>query len=243
MATVFGFHSVKDQLQHAPEQIHRLVVLKDSRDRRRAEVIREAKAASIRIQYVTRPSLDRMSGGGNHQGLLAEIHQIQTHSEEELRAKLAQWETPLILILEDIQDSRNVGACLRTAMAVGVDAVIVPRSRSGAVNSTVLKTASGAVQKLFLVQVANLARTITWLKEAQVWVVGTDDKAKSSYLAIDYDKPIALVMGNEEKGIRRLTKDLCDHVVSIPVTDAVSSLNVSVANGILLYEVLRQRSA
>lgn len=243
MSSVYGYHSVKEQLLNAANQVHRLVVLQGSHDRRRSELVSLAKSHSIRVQYVTRQALDRLCKGDNHQGLLIEIHDIRLRTEQELKQKIEGLQFPLLLVLEDLQDPGNVGACCRTASAVGIDAVILPKNRSGTLNATVLKTSSGTTKDLFIAQVSNLVRLMTWMKEQGVWVVGTSGSANQSYLDVDYAGSIAIVMGNEESGLRKLTKDVCDYLVQIPVKESVGSLNVSVATGVMLYEALRQRNS
>lgn len=242
MTSVFGFHSVREQLARAPERVHRLVVLKERRDRRRDELIAQAKNEAIRVQYVSRPALDRMCDGGNHQGVYLELHAVELATEQDLIEKFDNWVNPLILVLEDIQDPGNLGACFRTAAAAGVDAILLPKNRTAPLNPTVLKTASGTVNSLFIAQVSNLARTLDKLKEKGVWLVGADSEGSQSYLDVDLTGPVAILFGNEESGLRRLTKDLCDYLVRIPISDSVESLNVSVANGILLFEAKRQRA-
>ena len=161
--------------------------------------------------------------------------------EAELEARWDTFNNPLILVLDGLEDPRNLGACLRSADAVGVDAVLVPRRHSAPFSAAVRKTASGALESLFVVQVSNLARRLKWLQDQGAWLVGADDSAAAEYTEVDMTVPLVMVLGSEGAGIRRLTKDLCDFVVSIPMAGVVSSLNVSVATGVLLFECLRQR--
>lgn len=233
---------MKEQLTRAPERVRRLVVLRDSKDHRRDELVVQARAAAIRVQYVSRPALDRLCDGSNHQGVCLELHEVELASEHDLKERYEEWTNPLLLVLEDIQDPGNLGACLRTAVAAGVDAVVLPKNRTAPLSPTVLKTASGTVNSLFIVQVSNLARILEWFKDRGVWIVGADNKADLPYLDVEFTGPVGLLLGNEERGLRRLTKDLCDYLVNIPISDTVDSLNVSVANGILLFEARRQRS-
>lgn len=243
MAFIFGYHAVREQLSRAPSRIHRLVVLAESRDRRRTELIQNARDSSIRVQMVSRAALDRMTDGARHQGLIAEIQTVTPVSEDAFKQAFLNWANPFILVLEDVQDPHNLGACLRTAAAVGVDAVLLPRNRSAPLSDTVAKAASGTLHTLFIVQIANLARTLDWLKSQAVWIVGTDQSAEQSYLSFDFNAACAIVLGNEHRGLRRLTRELCDHLVRIPISNAVDSLNVSVANGVVLFEVNRQRTS
>jgi 23S rRNA (guanosine2251-2'-O)-methyltransferase len=149
---------------------------------------------------------------------------------------------PLLLVLDAVQDPHNLGACLRTADATGVSAVIVPRDRAAGLSPVVRKVASGAAETVPLIQVVNLARTLRWLKERSIWIVGTDDEAEKSLYQTDLKGPLALVLGAEGTGLRRLTRDHCDALVSIPMRGVVESLNVSVAAGVVLFEAIRQRS-
>jgi 23S rRNA (guanosine2251-2'-O)-methyltransferase len=148
----------------------------------------------------------------------------------------------LLLVLDGVQDPHNLGACLRTADAAGVIAVIVPRDRAAGLSPVVRKVASGAAETVPLIQVVNLSRTLKWLKERGVWLVGTDDEAKTSLHSAKLDGPLAIVMGAEGAGMRRLTREHCDLLVSIPMAGVVESLNVSVATGVVLYETVRQRT-
>jgi 23S rRNA (guanosine2251-2'-O)-methyltransferase len=173
---------------------------------------------------------------------LLECHSRSLADEQDLRDKWTDFgPEPLILILDGITDPRNLGACLRTANAVGVDAIIMPKRNSAPLSQVVLKTAQGGAEDLFLVQVTNLARTISWLQSQGVWILGADGDGGIAWDTMDSQGPTALVMGSEGKGLRRLTRSLCDHLVSIPMLGSVESLNVSVATGVLLYEVVRQR--
>jgi 23S rRNA (guanosine2251-2'-O)-methyltransferase len=149
---------------------------------------------------------------------------------------------PLLLILDGVQDPHNLGACLRTSDAAGVSAVIVPRDRAAGLSPTVRKVASGAAESVPLIQVTNLARTLRWLRERGIWVIGTDDQATKSAYQVDLKGPLAIVLGAEGAGVRRLTRENCDDLVSLPMLGVVESLNVSVAAGVLLYEAVRQRS-
>jgi 23S rRNA (guanosine2251-2'-O)-methyltransferase len=158
----------------------------------------------------------------------------------------ARWSTftqPLILVVDGVTDPRNLGACMRSAGAADVDAVLIPKRSNAPLSNVVRKTASGALEDLLIVQVSNLARRIDWLRERGVWIVGTDVESIHAYTDVDYRDPVAIVVGGEQRGLRRLTREKCDHLVTIPMRGPVSSLNVSVATGILLFECLRQRGA
>jgi len=189
--------------------------------------------------------LDRLAGHERHQGVCAQVQGSGVLGEGALDELLDQTNgasgPPLLLVLDGVQDPHNLGACLRTADAVGVTAVIVPRDRAAGLSPTVRKVASGAAETVPLIQVVNLARTLRWLKERNIWIVGTDDQAPQSLHQASLTGPLAVVLGAEGPGLRRLTKEHCDTLVGIPMRGVVESLNVSVATGVVLYEVLRQR--
>ncbi len=177
----------------------------------------------------------------NSQGVIAFVSSVRYYSVEDLIMTKPRGKFPLILILDTIQDTHNLGAILRTAEAAGVDGVIVTENKSAPLNETVEKTSAGALSYLKIAKVTNLANALRTLKDNGYWIIGTALGAKKDYDEIDYNSPVAIVMGNEEKGIRKLTAQLCDELVSIPMNGKIQSLNVSVATGILLYEVVRQR--
>jgi 23S rRNA (guanosine2251-2'-O)-methyltransferase len=186
--------------------------------------------------------LDRLAGDERHQGACLQIRSAGVLGEGALDDLLdAATTPPFLLVLDGVQDPHNLGACLRTADAVGVTAVIVPKDRAAGMSATVRKVASGAAETVPLIQVTNLARTLRWLKEREIWIVGTDDQADHSLYASKLTGPLAIVLGAEGTGLRRLTRENCDALVSIPMRGVVESLNVSVATGVLLYEALRQR--
>jgi 23S rRNA (guanosine2251-2'-O)-methyltransferase len=187
--------------------------------------------------------LERIAGEGRHQGVVARLKGSGTWDERDLDELLHGLEdAPFLLILDGVQDPRNLGACLRGADAAGVHAVIVPRDRSAGLSPTVSKVACGAVERVPLVRVTNLARTLKRLREQHgVWLVGTSGDAEQSLYALDLRGPLGIVMGAEGEGMRRLTREACDHLVHLPMRGGVESLNVSVASGICLYEALRQR--
>ena len=167
-------------------------------------------------------------------------------SEKELEARWPTFANPLVVVLDGIEDAGNLGACLRTAAAAGADAVLLPRRGSAPLSSVAAKAASGALERLFIVETANVARRLTWLREQGTWISGGVSDAEqeaSPYDRIDYRSATAIVVGNEHKGLRRLTRERCDHLAKIPTDSAVASLNVSVALGVLLFEVRRQRGA
>jgi 23S rRNA (guanosine2251-2'-O)-methyltransferase len=241
---VFGLHAVRTLLQQRPERATRLIVQKGREDARVAEVLKLARAANVPIDSRDSKELDRLAGSERHQGVCLHVKPAGVLGEgalDDLLDKLT--EPPFLLVLDGVQDPHNLGACLRTADAAGVTAVIVPRDRAAGLSPVVRKVASGAAETVPLIQIVNLARTLKMLKERNVWVVGTDDEAEKTLYEVDLKGPLALVLGAEGPGLRRLTKENCDVLTKIPMQGAVESLNVSVATGVVLYEAVRQRGA
>jgi 23S rRNA (guanosine2251-2'-O)-methyltransferase len=239
---VFGLHAVRTLLQRRPERASRLVVQKGRDDGRIAEVLNLAKAANLPTESRDGRELDKLAAAERHQGVCLYVKQTGVQGEGALDDLLEKLDRPpLLLVLDGVTDPHNLGACLRTADAAGVTAVIVPRDRAAGMSPVVRKVASGAADIVPLIQVTNLARTLKGLKERNIWVVGTDDQTDKSMYQADLKGPLALVLGAEGPGLRRLTKDNCDLLVTIPMLGAVESLNVSVATGVVLYEAVRQR--
>lgn len=239
---VFGLHAVRTLLTQHPERVSQVMVQKGRDDGRVAEVAKLAQQANVRVLARDGQELDRLAAGERHQGVCAHIRSTGVLGEGALDELLDKLDVPpLLLVLDGVQDPHNLGACLRTADAAGVAAVIVPRDRAAGLSPTVRKVASGAAETVPLIQVVNLARTLRWLKERNIWIVGTDDEAPKSVYETDLKGPLALVLGAEGPGLRRLTKESCDALISIPMRGVVESLNVSVATGVVLYEALRQR--
>lgn len=239
-----GFHAVTARLRHAPSTIRQLYVEASRRDKRMQQLIDNAKAADIRVHPVAADRLDGLARGTRHQGVvaLAEANVLATDIDEVLDTLEAQGETPLLLLLDGVTDPHNLGACLRTADAAGVHAVIAPRDRAVGVGTTVQRVACGAADSVPYIMVTNLARTMRHLKQRDVWLVGTDDQASTTIHGLDARRPMAWVMGAEGEGMRRLTRETCDELVAIPMLGAVESLNVSVASAVCLYETVRQRA-
>jgi 23S rRNA (guanosine2251-2'-O)-methyltransferase len=247
-ALIFGWHAVGALVARQPERIVKLIVQKGRDDERATGLLRAAAQSAIRVETRAARDLDQLVSGANHQGIVAELHPSAVLGEgvlDDILDKLAERpnETPFILILDGVQDPHNLGACLRTADAAGVHAVVVPRDRAAGLSATVRKVASGAADIVPLVQVVNLSRTLKWLKERGLWLVGTDDAATGGLHAANLSGPLGVVMGAEGTGMRRLTREHCDLLVSIPMAGIVESLNVSVATGVVLYEAVRQRGA
>jgi len=241
-AVIFGLHAVRTLLQQRPERAALLLLQKGRDDARVQELVQLAQAKSIKTEFRDQKELDRLSGSERHQGACLQIRSVGVLGEGALDDLLDAMTTPpLLLVLDGVQDPHNLGACMRTADAAGVAALIVPKDRAAGLSATVRKVASGAAESMPLIQVTNLARTLRWLKERDIWIVGTDDQAEHSMYAAKLTGPLAIVLGAEGTGLRRLTREGCDALVSIPMRGVVESLNVSVATGVLLYEAVRQR--
>ncbi|MDO4697554.1 MAG: 23S rRNA (guanosine(2251)-2'-O)-methyltransferase RlmB [Pasteurellaceae bacterium] len=237
---IYGIHAVKSFLDNAPERLIDVMVLKGREDKRLNPLLSELQKMGIAVQQVNRQTLDNKAQGEVHQGIIARIVPAKELNEHDLDQILDQTATPLLLILDGVTDPHNLGACLRTADAAGVDAVIVPKDKSAQLTSTARKVACGAAETVPLVRVTNLARTMRDLQARNVWIVGTAGEAEASLYQAKLTGAIALVMGAEGDGMRRLTREHCDQLISIPMAGSVSSLNVSVATGVCLFEIVRQ---
>lgn len=240
----YGLHAVFALLTKQPQKVNHLYLQKDRRDQKITALLSLAKTHEhIVIHQVSANELDKMTNQANHQGVVAIRSQMQALTEEDLKHLLQNLDKipPLLLVLDGVQDPHNLGACFRSAEAAGVHALIVPKDKSVGLTATVAKVASGAAETVPFVQVTNLARTLTQLKQMGVWVFGADMAAKNTIYQQDLTIPLALVLGAEGKGLRRLTRDSCDDLIKIPMQGELSSLNVSVATGICLFEAVRQR--
>lgn len=239
---VFGWHAVDAVLQRDPGRFQQ-VWIQTGREDKRARAITEAlDQLGVKWQVVHRKELDaRVSGV--HQGIVAQVAPSREWQESDLVAAIDGWDAPFLLILDGVTDPHNLGACLRSADAAGVQAVVVPRDKSASLNATVRKVACGAAESVPLVRVTNLARFMRTIKDAGVWVIGTAGESDATLYQADFRGPVALVMGAEGKGMRRLTREHCDALINIPMRGQVDSLNVSVATGVCLFEALRQRLA
>ncbi len=240
---VFGIHSVQSLLRRNPQRIELLLIQRDKMNARIRQLLKDAGRRKIKIHQVDRDEIERLVSG-NHQGVVARCSPHKALDEGDLEELLDRLEqTPLLLVLDGVTDPHNLGACLRTADAAGVDAVIVPRDNSAAITPTVSKVSSGAAETLPFVQVTNLARTLRWLQGRGLWVSGAAvDESASPLHKADLTGARVIIMGSEGKGMRRLTKEHCDELLYIPMAGEVSSLNVSVATGVCLFEAVRQRS-
>lgn len=240
---IFGLHAVKQVLENAPETVLNAWVQESIQSEPVRKINEELKSLGVSTQSVPRASLGKMVKNQNHQGVILEVRKAIKKTEHDLDDVLEknQDNNPLYLVLDSIQDPHNLGACIRTADAAGVTAVIIPNDRAASINETVRKVASGAVENVIVINVVNLVRAIKKIKEAGVWVVGTAGDAEQSIYELDLKIPTAIVMGGEGKGMRDSVRKECDYVASLPINGQVESLNVSVAAGVTLYEVVRQR--
>ncbi|MEA1063342.1 23S rRNA (guanosine(2251)-2'-O)-methyltransferase RlmB [Erwinia sp. HR93] len=240
---IYGIHAVQALLERAPERFQDVFVLKGREDKRLVPLIHALEAQGVVIQVASRQFLDEKSEGAVHQGIIARVKPGRQYQENDLPALLEQHAQPFLLILDGVTDPHNLGACLRTADAAGVHAVIVPRDKSAQLNATAKKVACGAAETVPLVRVTNLARTLRMLQQDyNIWIVGTAGEADHTLYQSKLNGALALVMGAEGEGMRRLTREHCDELIGIPMAGSVSSLNVSVATGICLFEAVRQRS-
>lgn len=240
---LIGFHSVTARLRHAPESIDTLYVDASRRDGRMRQLLDRAQAASVRIAPVDGARLQGMAGGAPHHGVVALCHEAHIKAKQLDDVIDAVDSSTLLLLLDGITDPRNLGACMRAADAAGAAAVIVPRDRSATLTTVAASAAAGAGEVLPLIAVTNLARAMDQLREARVWIAGAAGDAEKSIYELDLTGPIAWALGAEGEGLRRLTREKCDWLARIPMSGSVSSLNVSVATGICLFETRRQRTA
>jgi 23S rRNA (guanosine2251-2'-O)-methyltransferase len=237
-----GIHAVRVLLSKNPRRVRRVLIGTRGEARRLDEIRALAERAGIAVTSADEPLLEREAQGARHQGVVAELTAEASDPETRLEEALERGGgPPLILVLDGVQDPHNLGACLRSADGAGVAAVIVPRDRAAGMTPVVRKVAAGAADTVPLVSVVNLARTLRELRERGLWLVGTAGDAPTALYDADLRGPVALVLGSESDGLRRLTRETCDQLVSIPMAGAVESLNVSVTAGIVLFEAVRQR--
>lgn len=239
---LFGFHAVGVRLKTAPQSVIEIYYEPTRRDARMRQFLDRAREASVRLIEADGLRLAKLAGSHGHQGVAARVQALpQAHSLDDLLDSIT--EPPLLLVLDGVTDPHNLGACLRSADAAGALAVIVPKDKSATLTPVVRKVACGAAEVIPLVAVTNLARTLEKLQQRGLWVVGTAGEAEVSIYDQDLTGPTILIMGAEGKGMRRLTREHCDYLVHLPMAGSVSSLNVSVATGVCLFEAQRQRGA
>ncbi len=241
MLLIYGFHAISSRLRQNSAGMVEIYLDRERHDPRARELLQQAEEKGVRIIFMERQRLDGMAGSDKHQGVVAKVEEAkQYHDVFDVLETLS--EPALLLVLDGVQDPHNLGACLRVADAMGAHAVVVPKDRAAGLNATVRKVASGAAETVPFVTVTNLARSLREIKEAGVWVLGAAGEAQSDLFSVKLEGPTAWVLGAEGEGLRRLTRETCDQLVSIPMFGSVESLNVSVASGICLYETRRQRN-
>ena len=236
---LYGIHAVTSALELGSQRINKILIQKGLQ--KAQHLIDLARTQGIDLDLIPKSDLERLSKGKNHQGIVAEVSYRQAGSEQDLVALLDSTQGPVqFLILDSITDPHNLGACLRTGDATNITGIIVPKDKSASITATVSKVACGAAETVPLFQVTNLSRTLELLKSYNIWVYGLAGETKTSLYETDFESRVALVMGSEGKGLRPNTKKHCDFLIKIPMLGHVESLNVSVATGVTLYEVLRQ---
>jgi 23S rRNA (guanosine2251-2'-O)-methyltransferase len=241
---IYGIHAVKTILKTRPQDVTQLIVLSNRQDQRLTELTDLAAKYKLPIESYAKGKLQDLLGDVNHQGVAAKCKALTAWSETDLIEHIENASKPIVLlVLDGVQDPHNLGACLRSANAFGVTAVIAPKDRAASLTDVVKKVACGAAEQTPFVAVSNLNRTLKQLKEANVWLVGFDSEATLELTDIDLKGNIAIVMGGEGQGLRRLTRETCDYLAQIPMMGTVESLNVSVATGVALYETQRQRNS
>ncbi|MDP9082380.1 MAG: 23S rRNA (guanosine(2251)-2'-O)-methyltransferase RlmB, partial [Pseudomonadota bacterium] len=239
---VYGLHAINAVLERAPERLLELWIAEPRDDARARDLRERAERSGIRVQNVGGEALAKLVGDVTHQGAVAALRPLKAWDEHDLIRAVGQLsEDALLLVLDGVTDTHNLGACLRTANAAGAHAVVIPKDRSATLDGVARKVAAGAAEFIPVASVTNLARTLDSLKECGIWVVGTDGEAPQALYAADLKRPLALVLGAEGSGMRRLTRERCDFLVSIPLAGQMESLNVSVAAGVALFEARRQR--
>lgn len=239
---LYGLHSVQAALDYSPKTIQKAWIDNQRQDKRLTAAAEDLLTLGIEPEKTDRKRLDRLSEGNNHQGIVIEVEIPGELPESRLKDAVENLsETALFLVLDNVQDPHNLGACLRTADATGAHGVIITKDKSVGITPTVCKVASGAAESVPVYQVTNLSRTLRWLKERGIWIMGAAGTGSQSAFETDFTVPLALVIGSEGKGLRRLTIEQCDVLVSLPMLGQVESLNLSVASGVLLYDAVRQR--
>ena len=241
---LFGLHAVRAAARYDPGRVEEAWVERQRRDQRLRRLRQQLDGLGIPVHDVGRRELDQLTAGAAHQGVAARYAGLPPRDDDDLARLLDGLDQdPLLLVLDQVQDPHNLGACLRTAEAAGVQGVVAPRDRAVGLTPAVFKVASGAAQSVPFFQVINLARTLQGRRDRGLWVVGAAGDAATLHHGADLKGPLALVLGAEDTGLRRLTRERCDVLVRLPMQGQVESLNVSVAAGVLIYEALRQRGA
>lgn len=237
---IYGKKPVLEWLQ-SHLQVRRVLIASEARRSDFSDIVKQAEKRRINIQFVNKSELDKRVKHSHHQGVLAEVFFQYAAVEDVLFAAQQKGEAPLIAVLDNVQDPHNLGAILRTADATGLHGILLPRDNAVGVTPTVVKASAGAIAHVPIAQVTNIARTMDELKEQGFWFYGTDDQATTRFDAVDFDGAAGIVMGSEGSGLRRLVKEKCDFLISIPMFGKINSLNVSVASALVFYEARRKR--
>lgn len=240
MHQIYGINSVTEALKARGRNFEFISIAKERHDLRLQRIIEECRRIGLPVRFVSRAELDRMAGNVAHQGVVAVTSAKQYSDLDDVIAS-KRGDYSLVLVLDGVEDPHNLGAIIRTADAAGVDGLIIPERRAAGVSGTVTKVSAGATAHVPIAKVTNIARTLQNLKAQNLWIVGLDERAPATYDTLDFNMNCALVLGAEGKGVHDLVKKNCDFLVSIPMLGKVSSLNVSVAAGVVLFEVVRQR--
>src|SRR5216683_3041435 len=240
MESIYGINPVREALKSRGRAIQYVAVARERHDDRLQKLIDECKRAGVSVRLITRQDLDRLAGNGGHQGAVAVTSAKKYCDVDDLLAN-RRGEHALLVVLDGVEDPHNLGAILRTADAAGANGVVIPERRAAGVSGIVAKASAGASEHLPIAKVTNIARTLEELKTQNLWIVGLDERGKQNYDALDYHMDCAIVLGSEGNGVHDLVAKKCDFLVSIPMLGKVPSLNVSVAAGVMLYEVVRQR--
>jgi 23S rRNA (guanosine2251-2'-O)-methyltransferase len=244
MDRLTGIHAVREALE-AGRAFDRIVIAKGRQDTRVEEIVQLARGRNISVRFEDRSQIDRLADSKDHQGVVALLAARAAGTLDEIlaaaNAGVGRGEKGLIVLLDGVEDPHNLGAVIRTALAAGAHGVVIPERRAAGLTDTVARASAGALAHLPVAKVTNLARSMEELKEAGYWLIGLDEQAEKNYTEVDYISPVGIVLGGEGKGLHELTRKRCDFVVSLPTVGPVKSLNVSVAAGVVLFEVLRQR--
>ncbi|HHT00916.1 MAG TPA: 23S rRNA (guanosine(2251)-2'-O)-methyltransferase RlmB [Thiomicrospira sp.] len=236
---IYGLHAIEKFLKQSPQSVFTISFLKGRLNNRQQDLHNQAKSLGLNIELVSKSAFNKIDG--NHQGVMATVAKQADLKESDLKKLIEETANPLFIFLDEVQDPHNLGAILRTADAVGVHAVIIPKHNSVGMNATVRKVASGAADNVKLFVVSNLTRTIKEMQQAGMWMIGLAGETEQTIYDHDLTGSIGIVMGTEGSGLRRLTREACDHLAAIPMVGVVESLNVSVATGVTVYEAFRQR--
>ena len=240
MNYIYGLNAVSEAIKARGRAFQWVALAKERHDLRLQRIIQECRKLGVPVRFLRRSELDRMAGNAAHQGVVA-VTSAKQYSGLEDVIEAKRGEHSLIVVLDGVEDPHNLGAILRTADAAGADGVVIPERRAAGITGVVTKASAGASEHLAVARVTNIARAVEELKEHEIWVVGLDERGTKTYDAVDYNMDCALVLGAEGKGVHDLVRRRCDFLVSIPMLGKVSSLNVSVAAGVVLYEIVRQR--